>query len=29
MPTARVALAVVDLERKGWIERSRGMIWPC
>ena len=28
MPTARVALAVVDLERKGWIERSRGAIWP-
>jgi DNA processing protein len=28
MSTARVALAIVDLERKGWIERSRGAIWP-
>ena len=28
MPTARVALAVVDLERKGWIERAQGAIWP-
>jgi DNA processing protein len=28
MPTSRVALAVVDLERKGWIERARGAIWP-
>jgi DNA processing protein len=28
MPTARVALAVVDLERSGWIERAHGAIWP-
>jgi predicted Rossmann fold nucleotide-binding protein DprA/Smf involved in DNA uptake len=28
MSTPRVALAVVDLERKGWIERTRGAIWP-
>jgi DNA processing protein len=28
MPPARVALAVVDLERSGWIERAHGAIWP-
>lgn len=24
----RVAVAVVELERMGWVERSRGVIWP-
>jgi DNA processing protein len=28
LSTSRVALAVVELERAGWIERSRGAIWP-
>jgi DNA processing protein len=28
LPTSRVALAVVDLERSGWIERAHGAIWP-
>jgi DNA processing protein len=28
LTAARVAVAVVDLERKGWVERSRGAIWP-
>ena len=28
LPTTRVALAVVDLERSGWIERAHGAIWP-
>jgi DNA processing protein len=28
LPTPRVAVALVELERSGWIERSRGVIWP-
>jgi DNA processing protein len=28
LPTVRVALAIVDLERNGWVERARGAIWP-
>jgi DNA processing protein len=28
LPTARVALAILDLERNGWIERAHGAIWP-
>jgi DNA processing protein len=25
----RVALAIVELERSGWVERAQGCIWPC
>jgi DNA processing protein len=28
LPTSRIALAIVDLERSGWIERAHGAIWP-
>jgi hypothetical protein len=28
MPPARVALAIIELERSAWIERARGAIWP-
>jgi DNA processing protein len=28
LPPARVAVAVLDLERNGWIERAHGAIWP-
>ncbi len=27
-PPPRVAVAVIELERTGWVERSRGAIWP-
>ncbi|HEY8217091.1 MAG TPA: DNA-processing protein DprA [Acidimicrobiia bacterium] len=28
LSTPRVAMGLVELERSGWVERSRGVIWP-
>lgn len=29
LPLDRVALAIVALERSGWVERAQGCVWPC